>query len=708
MIKFIGSTNNTTYPLADFQTFVDWEEKQSEWQLDIETNVVDQLPQRKLKTIQFGNIEIQWVLQWEYLTLGQQVVVKDILQNKEKIKYIHYAMFEYTVLAKYNIIIDNVICTLLQEKILHTGLDTAPGYYSLQQLVSRYLGIDMSKDEQTTFDVDYLTNNQIEYAAFDVTPLQQINEIQVERLELNNLMMVRDLENQSTCAFGDITVNGMLLDQDAWRANYDWAQAETNKDEAILNSYIRGSLRRQALWLGYLKDQDTLEINWASPKQRKVIFSYLFPKLEGVTKPIIKKYADKHQVEPLWDYLEGDFVYLEHVLTEHHRDFLIGNEFMIPAGTITINWASPDQRLKFFKTVEPKLKSTSKEALALTTHPMIKEYKNYIDTSKLVTSFGEEFINKHVDIDGYVRTNFNQILNTGRVSSSRPNMQQIPAKESVGNRYRNCFIAPKDWVYVSSDFNSQELVVIATLSQDPVWLAALKNGEDLHSICAELVFGLKWKAAAGSGCQYYIDKQKCKCPGHKQMRTSVKTVNFGLAYGMSAHKLSTTIQVSKKDAQELINKYFTVFPKIKSKLDALGMFGMVKGYILTPAPFYRRRWFERGPSDTKQVLDHMSGEYYPALGIIERASKNTPIQGGSGDMTKLALVYIRDYINDNNLRDKVKLVMQVHDQVDTICHKDYADVWQNKMTELMERAAKVVIPSGLLTSETNITEKWTK
>ena len=708
MIKFIGDTSLTTYKSEDFNDFHNWAIGLEWYELDIETNVVEQLPQRELKTIQFGHVDVQWVLQWDTLSEEEQGYVKTILENKKVKKYIHHALFEYTVLGKYGIIIDNVVCTLLQEKILYTGLTTEPGFYSLKRLLLSYLNVDISKEEQTSFDVKAYTDRQIEYAATDVKYLKQINDIQYEKLEFSDLLKVRDLENQAVCAFGDIIINGMLLDQDAWRANYDWAVKLVDEDKAILDSWIRGPLASQATKLGILKDKDEITINWKSPKQRKEIFLYLYPDLEGVTKPFIKKYADAHQDECLWEYLEGNFEPLNTLMMRDHTEFLTEGGYMLPKGSVTINWNSTTQRLEFFKLVEPDLESTSKEALAMTTHPIIQDYINYIDTVKLVTSYGESYIEKYVDDDGYVRTNFNQILNTGRVSSSNPNMQQIPAKESVGNRYRSCFVAPEDWVYVSSDFNSQELVVIATISEDPVWMEALRKGEDLHSICADLVFGKKWKDAAEDDCRYYVDKQKCNCKKHKTMRTAVKTVNFGLAYGMSANKLSATIRISKHEAEALIKKYFSVFPKIGATLAKLAGFGMVNGYIITPQPFLRRRWFDKGPTDKEKVIEHLNGSYNKELGIIERASKNTPIQGGSGDMTKLALVYIRNYINDNNLRDTIKLSMQVHDQIDTICHKDYADVWQKEMTTLMEAAAKVVIPSGLLTSETNISLKWEK
>lgn len=708
MIKFIGNTRDTSYLNYAFFEFKEWVSRLTWYELDIETNVVEQLPQRRLKVVQFGHGDVQWVLQWDALSLEEKVIIQGILQNKNQVKYIHNAMFEYTVLGHMGITLDNVVCTMLQEKILFTGIEKPRGFYSLLETVERYLGVVLSKEEQLGFDVSSFTDSQIEYAARDVQHLKKIHDLQKLKLEEYDLMLVAQLENQAVCAFGDITINGMLLDQEAWRANYDWASEITDGLKKDLDEYVKTRLQAIVHRLGYYNDEDTLTVNWKSPKQRKEIFLHLYPDLEGVTKPIVKKYADKNQVENLWEYLAEEYAFIEEDLKDNHREFLIDNDYMVPGGTLTLNWSSPAQRLELFKVVLPGLESTSKDALAVVRHPLVDIFKEYTRVVKLTTSFGEQFIEKYVDIDGYCRTYFNQILNTGRVSSAKPNMQQIPAYKLVGNRYRNCFIAPDDWVFVSSDFNSQELVVIATISQEEVWLDALKRGEDLHSICADLVFAEKWKNAAEPGCAYMEHKQKCKCDAHGVMRTTIKTINFGLAYGASAHKIATVMQISTEEAQNIVTKYFKVFPKLEDKLTQLGAFGMVKGYIITPPPYNRRRWFEEGPQDKRLVGEHLAGDYKFKLGVIERASKNMPIQGGSGDMTKLALVLMRTHIAEHNLGDKVKLVMQVHDQIDTICHKDYAEVWQKEMTRIMEKAAKVVIPSGLLTSDTNITDKWTK
>jgi len=365
-----------------------------------------------------------------------------------------------------------------------------------------------------------------------------------------------------------------------------------------------------------------------------------------------------------------------------------------------INWNSPSQILELFQNLEPKLEDVNGKKLYKfrRKHTLIDQYVKYKEKSKLANAYGTSFF-KFVSCDGRVHTNFQQILDTGRVSSSSPNMQQIPSD----NKYRNCFIAPEGWVFVSSDYSSQELNVIAYGSQDPVFLSALQNNQDLHSVCADLVFGQEWVDAAEPDCAYMKSKAKCNCKKHKQLRTSVKTINFGLAYGMGPHKLADTLDISKKEAEELIEKYFQAFPSIKSFLDSLGDFGKRRGYIRTFRPYKRRRWFSNW---YPRMYDNRSAMI--ELGSIERASKNTPIQGSSADMTKLALVKIFNEVNTSQWAGDVKIVMTVHDQIDTICREGVAEQWKERMTELMEEAAKVIIKNGLLKADTNISKTWEK
>jgi len=350
---------------------------------------------------------------------------------------------------------------------------------------------------------------------------------------------------------------------------------------------------------------------------------------------------------------------------------------------VNILWSSPTQVKKLFQSIIPELDSVNAKMLYLhrDIHPIVKKYIRYKEQAKLYNAYGPDFY-KYLHDDGKIHTSFQQVLNTGRVSSRSPNMQQIPSD----NTYRNAFIPEnKDEVFVSSDFASQELCIIAYGSQDPVWLKALKEGKDLHSICALLIFGKEWIDAEHDPTE------------RKRLRTAVKSINFGLAYGMSEFKLADTLSITVPEAKEMINKYFTVFPSIKKFLRQLGTFGKDYGYIRTFKPYERIRWFENW---------EQSKYDFKILGSIERASKNTPIQGTGADMTKLALTKVRNAIRKHNY--PVKLVMTVHDQIDTICKEQFAEQWSNILKGIMEEAALHIIDNGLLKSDTNITKEWQK
>jgi DNA polymerase-1 len=434
----------------------------------------------------------------------------------------------------------------------------------------------------------------------------------------------------------------------------------------------------------------TYELEMVSKLENKVVKVFAEIEYEGLMIDETKwtKMAEDNVRLAREQELHLDKLVLEHPLLQAKYHVPIQADMFTPAEELrktSINWSSPMQTLELFKLLVPKLEDVNGKKLSKHRykHKLIDEYILYKERTKLANAYGTKFFN-YINCDGRVHTNFSQILDTGRVSSSKPNMQQIPSD----NTFRNCFVAPSGWVFVSSDYASQELNVIAYGSEDPVWLEALRRGDDLHGVCADLVFEQRWRDA---------DPDL-----RKALRTQIKTINFGLAYGMGPFKLADTLNISKSEAEELINKYFSAFPNIKDFLERLGHYGKRNGYITTMPPFKRRRWFD---SWYPKIWNDrtMMGE----LGSIERASKNTPIQGSSADMTKLALIYLYDEIQANWKGD-VKIVMTVHDQIDTICKKERADEWATTMTALMEKAAVKIVKNGLLKADTNISETWEK
>lgn len=368
----------------------------------------------------------------------------------------------------------------------------------------------------------------------------------------------------------------------------------------------------------------------------------------------------------------------------------------------SVLWSSPTQVGKVITKLDPTIEDTSMRSLykRQNAYPLIKTIIDYRKKYKLVTTYGLDFlkhVNKH---SGRVHTMFWQILNTGRVSSGQkrsknspsqaPNMQNIPADI----RYRNAFKAEPGWKIVTMDYSGQELRLIAQGSRDPVWLNAFANGEDVHGKVAALVFDVDISEA----------KNKPDFLRGKSYRDVAKVINFGLAYGMSEYKLADTLSISVDEAKSFIDKYFQALPGIKNFLTRLGDYGKKNGYIRTFKPFRRIRWFE----DWDKLDTYTRRDRSIRLGEIERASKNTPIQGTGADMIKLSLSLMYEHIRDCNLFDKVRLITQVHDEIGCEVREDYVSQWVEIQRTIMELAGRRICKDVDMVVEHTVTDEWTK
>jgi len=483
---------------------------------------------------------------------------KGVLEDRSKIKILQNFKFDDKFLREEGMNIENVWDTMVVEQVLTNGNNLRYGLLQLMEIYYPEDALKMDKSTRlqfTTIGSKPYTSKQIYYGGDDIKFLPGIMKKQKESLTIHNLNAVAILENNAVIAFSEIEYNGIGFDPVPWLKLAEASKVEAGKMSLELDDMVIG-------------DEDLKDF--------------------------------------VLDQVQGDL-------------FMPVSEIR----KVDIKWSSPTQVLKVFKRYGLDVEGVgSTDLYKFSRDRLVSNYLGYKKKMKLANSYGVDFLNL-VRSDGRVHTNFKQILNTGRVASSKPNMQQIPAS----NSYRNCFVSGyKDWVYVSSDYSSQELAVIAFGSQDPVWLKALEEKKDLHSVCANLVYGPIWVNAAEDDCLFFRDdgdgghiQQKCECKAHKKLRTGVKSINFGLAYGMSEFKLSDTLQISTEEAGALIKTYFSSFPKIKKFLDSLGAFGIQKGYILTYAPYRRIRWFPKWKR----------GMTFKVRGEIERASKNTPIQGES-------------------------------------------------------------------------------
>lgn len=289
-----------------------------------------------------------------------------------------------------------------------------------------------------------------------------------------------------------------------------------------------------------------------------------------------------------------------------------------------------------------------------------------------------------VDDDCRIRPNYNQIMETGRYSTSKPNLQNIPASPSAGGIHRNAFIPSRGCRFVVGDFTGQELGIMAAGSGEKWWIKTLSKGDDLHSVLATKLFP-DWNDVAEKGC---IFPKKCSCPEHKKKRRPAKDLNFGIAYGKGWKTFGIEAGLQPNVARKLFKKYKIVNPRLNAWLESKGREAIRTGQIRTLEPFNRLR----------KVI----GEDWKK----RNRGKNTPVQGSGADMMKFAMCMIYCYIYDNKLQDKVKMVLTVHDELLTDCLKSFCKPWMKVMKYYMEEAAKVITIKKLVTTTPEIMDKW--
>jgi len=356
-----------------------------------------------------------------------------------------------------------------------------------------------------------------------------------------------------------------------------------------------------------------------------------------------------------------------------------------------INWSSNSQKLQIIQALG--IKETSVGDLILQrykkSHKLIKELIEYNKNAKLKSSFGMEFLNHVNPISKRVHCNIWQILNTGRISVSKPNLNQIPANGELAKAIRSCFIPEEGNVIVGGDYSGMELRLLAEFSQDPLWINTFNEGKDLHSILCAKTFSIP------------LEDVKNPFPHKPEMsyRDIQKRINFMLAYGGAEHKLADLTDLSIKQSATIIESFFAIVPFVKRTLDMFGYIARKHGSIRTAVPFRRQRLFPKWEEAVLTKDDKVLGE-------IERAAKNMPMQGSNGDIIKVAISEIQKKIDSEKL--PIKLLLSVYDEIRTECPKDIAEWWKVTMQQIMIESAQLVIKSIPVVVDCTIKDKWEK
>ena len=360
----------------------------------------------------------------------------------------------------------------------------------------------------------------------------------------------------------------------------------------------------------------------------------------------------------------------------------VENEIIEMAG-IDFNVNSPKQtgeilfdRLKIIdkakKTKTGQYKTGEEELEKIRSkHPIIGKILEQRGLKKLLSTYIDSFpllVNKRT---GKVHTSFNQtVAATGRLSSTNPNLQNIPIRDERGKELRRVFIPDEGDLFMSSDYSQIELRIMAHLSEDANMLEAFNKGQDIHAATASKIYKTSIEE---------VDSD---------MRRKAKTANFGIIYGITPFGLSERLTIPRSEAKELIDGYFYTFSGVKKYMDESIEKGRENGYVETI--FGRKRY-----------LPDITSRNATVRGFAERNAINAPIQGSAADIIKTAMVRIFERLNKDN--KKSKMILQVHDELNFNVVPEELDYMKRMVTEEMENAAKLTVE---LKTEIGVGENW--
>ena len=303
-------------------------------------------------------------------------------------------------------------------------------------------------------------------------------------------------------------------------------------------------------------------------------------------------------------------------------------------------------------------------------HPVVQAVMDYRMLTKLKSTYADG-LQKEIAADGRIHTTFqNTVTATGRLSSTEPNLQNIPVRTELGSEIRKMFVPRDGWVFVDADYSQIELRVLAHIADDKQMQAAFRSGEDFHSVTASQVFNVPLSEVT------------------PLMRRNAKAVNFGIVYGISEFSLSQDIGVSRAEAKQYIESYLTKYSGVRAYMKNIVETAREQGYVETL--FHRRR-----------LIPEIKNSNFNIRSGAERIALNTPVQGTAADIIKLAMVRVFDALSEQALQ--ARLILQVHDELIVECPAFEAQSVMDIVTEAMENAVKLAVP---LIAEAKMGESW--
>ena len=588
--------------------------------------------------------------------------------------------------------------TMIAEQIIH-GVGRSDARVqgvglTLKSVASSYGLAEMSKEERSWFiDLDQrdewnqpFPDEQLIYGARDVDVLQTIMEEQQIRLRELKLYPVAKLEMRALPALVEVEHAGVHVDVDGWRAFIEEKRQQAAELETqALDTFGPPILAARAIeydlalmayeqW-EYERDQrvDDLRDIWATHDTG-------YPNWGAFKNANMKLWRER-----------------------------CPNPGKPKPDTSLPNLGSPKQLLTAFQALGIPAEKTGAEKLKELEddYPAIKLLSEWRKAEKFVTSFGEALLQFVDPGTGRIHPEYVQIgASTGRMSCSRPNWQQVPSRGD-GKKLRTLVTAEPGNVILTADFSNIELRILADMSHDSRMLEMFASGIDLHGYTARMMFGV----------DDTVDVEVEEAFPGVTIRAVGKTIGLGLAYGMSATKLSRTLKISREKAMELFDAYFSLYPGVQRWLEEQRTTGI---HQLTSYTYAGRKRFYSLPAepvrpatrDVEQINEWLD-QRRVWKGIkhrIERQACNTPVQGTSADITKLALCLLHESLNgDPTLRDVSKIIAIVHDEFVVEVPADLADHASKVLAESMEGAAATYLKAVTLPPvKVTVSDHWSK
>jgi DNA polymerase I-like protein with 3'-5' exonuclease and polymerase domains len=590
--------------------------------------------------LQIGTVERQYVIDVRYIDISP---LKSILEHSDIVKVGHNIKFEYKHLLGHGIRLQNVYDSMVVEQIIYSGIkfpraqvqvgDKIKNYdgFSLEDLLYRYQKKIINKETRLEFlnikDRPF-TSIQIEYGADDIVYPLLIREEQLVQVHKKDVSNTVSLEMLFLLVIADIEYKGMHFDQNVWKATYDINLPKFNRlreelDEFVLTKYPASQFINKQLDL--FSDEIKCNIQWTSSKQVIDFFRWL-----GICPQAVSKETKK----------------LSYTV----------NAQVLRASLNTFNKGIPED-----------LKN------------MVLTYLDFKEAEQSVTTFGIKFFKYVNPITNRLHSNYKQILNTGRISSSGPNLQNIPSD----NSFRSAFTAPKGWKIVNADYSGQEQIILANKSNDKdLQYFYEQNLGDMHSYIASKIFPELSNVTLDDIKKY-----------HKDKRQIAKAAGFAINYGGTGYTIADNLGIPEKQGDEVYNAYFKAFPNLKKYFNQVQNEALLRGYILIDPITGRKNWFT-SPRSEKEVNK------------IKRNALNYPIQGEAGGITKLAPILFRQWILENELQDVVFITNLVHDEINVEVHESYAQLAAKNLEICMKKAADKWCKTIPLNADAVITDYW--